>query len=220
MQDDSVVPSYNHCHDIMSDNQNTYTLTLHAAADLLGVSERTVQRHAKSGRLSSIYVRGRKGRELRFQKDEVLKFGTTVSSHVEGSHHDSHDTNASSDRYSLNINELLTRHEQAMFQLGQMQAKLTELKMLEEQAQSLKMKADGLSQEKQTLEERINVVVTEKQQLDAQAKALTEANKKLKVSNWVYTSIVLLAIFLWITAASGILGLAREQLANIFGLSR
>lgn len=215
-QDDSVVPSYNPCHDNMADNQNAYTITLHAAAALLGVSERTIQRHARSGRLSSIYVRGRKGRELRFQKDEVLKFSTTVSSHVADSHHDSHDTNASSDRYSLNINELLTRHEQAMFQLGQMQAKMNELKMLEERATSLAVQNQTLSTEKGKLDE-------EKRMLESKMKALEESlrttTQRFQVTNLTYSIMLIILALVWFAYITGSFGLLRDRLVNIIGLT-
>lgn len=123
--------------------KNDYTLTLEGASKLIAKSERTVQRYVKAGRLSQKYVMGPKGKEARLSKSEVIDLAHDTSSGIGAAPGDSPDsasragTKAGTEQVTLNIMELLQRHEQAMYRLGQLEEKSRQVLAIEERAQSL-----------------------------------------------------------------------------------
>lgn len=132
---------------------NDYTLSLEGAAELLGKSVRTVQRYVKIRKLSQRYVVGPKGDEARLSKSEVIQLARKMVSGIganpvnaENAKESGSATKAGTDPIKLNIMELLKRHEQAMYRIGQLEEKTQQFLTLEAAAQSLTARHDELAQ--------------------------------------------------------------------------
>ena len=138
----------------MSPNKkNDYTLSLEGAAELIGKSVRTVQRYVKARRLSQQYVAGPKGEEARLSKAEVLGLAKEIGSGIGATPNPeakngaaSRGTKFGTEQVNLGIMELLKRHEQAMYRLGQLEEKAQQFVLIEERAKSLAARHDELSQ--------------------------------------------------------------------------
>ncbi len=119
-----------------------YTLTLDAAGHLMGKSARTVQRYVKAGRLTQMYVMGSKGKEARLSKAEVLDLAKSLSIGIGAvpGQPGGAQTRVGAEQVNLNIMDLLKRHEQAMYRLGQLEEKSKNIVAIEEKAQSLSQK--------------------------------------------------------------------------------
>ena len=166
----------------------TYDLTIKQAIKLTGKSERTLRRHVKNGRLTVQYVMGQKGREIRLNHAELKAIFGIVQESVESdvmSEDMTEEAKPNSDtghdqtqaKMPDEYRELLARHEQAMFQLGLLQSKINEVKLIEEKAQSLQ---ERLAQNEQELSERealIQNLIQEKQQLEDKIRLLDSQQK-------------------------------------------
>jgi len=103
-----------------------YDLTTNQVAQALGITERSVRRKAKSGQLSYIKIRGKRGLELRFSSEEV---GQLISKQeIQGGQsldltYDPTQTQA--------YRDLLLRHEQALYRIGLLEGERNRLKELE-----------------------------------------------------------------------------------------
>lgn len=123
------------------EKKNDYTLTLEGAAQIIGRSERTVQRYVRAGELSQIYVMGPKGKEARLSKSELVslakKMASGLGSALGGGAGRPRATKTGTEQVNLNIMDLLQRHEQIIYRLGQLEAKTENVAFLEERARSL-----------------------------------------------------------------------------------
>jgi len=134
----------------MSGKSINYDLTIKEAAKLLGISEKTVRRRAKSGQLSCITVKGKRNIELRFSSEEVRQL---MSKDIQ-------------DRQSLDISivdptqsqaykDLMVRHEQVVFQLGQYQERVSKMKELEETIKNRDEELERLIEENKELKSEL-----------------------------------------------------------------
>lgn len=165
--------------------EQTYDLTIQAAAQILGKSVRQVRRYVKHGRLTAVHIPGKRGQETRFQKNEVLKLRDMLLSPVSHMRHESQDTDVTAGPYSMTIQELWKKYEElqkklegANFHLGRFQQKEEEMKMLEAVASSLRQENQGLNQKLQQVREEQESRVTSLRDRFEQEKAASLADIK------------------------------------------
>jgi len=130
----------------MSGESINYDLTTKEAAKLLGVSEKTVRRRAKSGQLSHITVKGKRNIELRFSSDEIRQL---VSKDIQDGQR--LDISVVDPTQSQAYRDLMTRHEQVIFQLGQYQERVSRMKELEETIKNRDEELERLREENKEL---------------------------------------------------------------------
>lgn len=184
-------------------------LTAQEAANLLGVSDRTLRRYVQQKRLTKHAITTERGTETRFSEDEVLqlKADMTETRLRAGQRADSGRPTAPPIAGAFDIMKFLDKYEAAIQQLGYLRAKTEEVKMLEERAGSLQQKMAELEAEKRTLAEALAI---EREQ----------ARQKLRTAAWVYILSIIVILILWFIFTTDIVPQAIRGIGSVLTGSR
>lgn len=159
-------------------------LTVQEAANLLGVSDRTLRRYVQQKKLTKHTITTERGSEPRFSEDEVLKLKAdmTEARLRAGQRADSGRQTAPPLAGAFDLIKFLDKYEAAVQQLGYFRAKSEQVVMLEERAGSLQQKMAELEAEKRALAEAL---ATEREQ----------NRRKLRLTVWIY---ILSIVVIWL----------------------
>lgn len=159
-----------------------YETTLHRAAETLGVSERTVQRYVKQGLLTVEYVKTKNGREARYSGNELLDLLETPDVVGAKALRQQHATGgggvmgdvAGQEFLKDLIEKLNDAVGRARYLQGQRESEENAVKLISENAESLRKELNQTKDEKHTLEQenqQLKVQKFEKEREIAELKA-------------------------------------------------
>lgn len=140
--------------------KSPYSMSIYEVAKILNKTTRSVQRYIVSKRLSRIYIHTKNGKEARFKPEEVealnREFRGLGPKIIDS---DKKETSKKMDNIKSNkdnviAQEILSRYEQAMFRLGQLNANEKQVLLLEEKANSMRSEIDILKHKNFDLEKQ------------------------------------------------------------------
>jgi len=179
------------------------SITSKEAAVLLGVSDRTVRRYVAKGLLDKTYVDGIYGKELRLDRDQVLKLADQNLSRAREDGQEGPDQRGrgANNRYILDVVQLWEKlekaqadKEQAVARLGYVQGKLD---AQQEEIKLLTSRAQSLAEERQKAQEVLSKAEAEKR---AVQKVMEDKERDYQIQirrlGLFYTAILLLIVTL------------------------
>ena len=138
--------------------KSPYSMSIQGASKVLNKASRSVHRYIVAKKLSKIYIHTENGKEVRLKPEEVEALNRELHGLgpkiVESAEKKQNKTmqDIKSNKDSAIAQELLSRYEQAMFRLGQLNANEKQVLLLEEKANSMRSEIDILKHKNFDLE--------------------------------------------------------------------
>ncbi|MEK9147737.1 MAG: hypothetical protein AAB593_02415 [Patescibacteria group bacterium] len=139
--------------------KSPYSMSIQEASKVLNKASRSVHRYIVAKKLSKIYIHTENGKEVRLKPEEVKALNRELHGlgpKIINSDNEKQKTmqDIKSNKDSFIAQELLSRYEQAMFRLGQLNANEKQVLLLEEKTNSMRSEIDILKHKNFDLEKQ------------------------------------------------------------------
>lgn len=163
----------------MPETPQNWEIDVDQAAEILGVSTRTIRRYVKEGKIDHRRVQGKFGEELRFNEEELRQLARTMSNGVGKGRQASQDSSVNGVKGSRTqglspealwqaYQELQAEYRNAAAQIGFLRSRAEEVPKLAERAESLQKQKEEAEKARAAAEEEKKNLAKELEQVRRQ----------------------------------------------------